>query len=154
MKKLAFVLALLSPGMLYGQSAFTGTWRRNLQNQQVLGKPETYLLKDGVYRCDSCVPKFEVKADGQDHERKGSPYFDTISIRVVDDHSITGISKKGGKVVGTRKDTVSPDGKTLTLEWTVVTENGTEGQGKSTLARVTPHPKERISFPVRGGQRG
>lgn len=57
------------------------------------------------------------------------------------DHSITGISKKGGKVVGTRKDTVSPDGKTLTLEWTVVTENGTEGQGKSTLARVTPAPE-------------
>lgn len=141
MKKLAFVLALLSPGMLHGQSAFTGTWRWNLQNQQVSGKRETYLLKDGVYRCDSCVPKFEVKADGQDHERKGSPYSDTISLHVVDDHTIAGITKKSGKVVGTRKDTVSPDGKTLTIEWTSVSENGTEGEGKSTLTRVAPAPE-------------
>jgi hypothetical protein len=141
MKKLLFVAVLFAPTMLYAQSAFTGTWRFSPQSAQFSGKPDTFSIENGMYRCDSCVPQVEVKADGQDHERKGSPYSDMLSVRVVDDHTIELVNKKGGKVVSTEKDTVSPDGKTLTSEWSFVSENGTEGHGKGTETRVADAPE-------------
>lgn len=141
MKKLLFVLVLLAPVMLFAQSAFNGTWRFSPQSAQFSGKPLTLSLQNGLYRCDSCVPAIEVQADGKDHDRKGSPYSDAISARALDDHAIEVISKKGGKVVGTSKDTVSPDGKTLTTEWSFVADNGQEGHGKTISTRVTVAPQ-------------
>jgi len=141
MKKLWFVLVLLAPSLLFAQSAFTGTWRFSAQSGQFSGKPDTYSLQGGVYRCDSCVPKIDVKADGQDHERKGSPYSDTISVKVVDDHTVEMTSKKAGKVVGNSKDTVSADGKSLTTEWSFVSESGQTGNGKTVSSRVADGPK-------------
>ncbi|MFY9559069.1 MAG: hypothetical protein WAQ52_02435 [Terriglobales bacterium] len=141
MKKLLFALVLLAPATLFAQSAFSGTWRFSTQSAQFSGKPLTFSLQNGVYRCDSCVPKIEVKADGKDHDRSGSPYSDAVSVRALDDHAIEVITKKGGKVVGTTKDTASPDGKTLTSDWSFVAENGQEGHGKTTSTRVAAAPE-------------
>ncbi len=139
-KKLTLLVVFLAPTMLFGQSAFNGTWVFSPQSGQFGGKPFTVLLQNGVYQCDSCVPKLEVQADGKDHERKGSPYSDTASVRVIDDSSTELVYKKGGKVVGTTKDTVSADGKTLTSEWNFVADNGQTGGGKTVLARVADAP--------------
>jgi hypothetical protein len=125
----------LAPAILFAQSAFDGTWRVNLQSTQYFGK-ENFSLQDGVYRCSSCVPKINVKADGQDHQVSGSPYFDTINVRVVDDRTVETVAKKGGKLSGRTKLTASQDGKTLTTEFTGVTENGQNISGKYTSARV------------------
>lgn len=141
MKKLMLGLLLLVPAMLLAQSAFDGTWRFSPQSGQFGGKPDTYLLKDGVYRCDSCVPEINVKADGKDHTRTGSPYSDAVSVRAVGDNAIEIITKKGGKVVGKSKDTVSPDGNTLTTEWSFVGENGQERNGRFVSKRVSPAPE-------------
>lgn len=51
-------------------------------------RPEVFLLQNGTYQCKSCVPLISVKADGTDQSVSGSPYFDTISIKAVDDHTI------------------------------------------------------------------
>jgi hypothetical protein len=141
MRKLLFALVFLAPAMLFAQSAFDGTWRVNAQSAQFGGKPMTFSLQNGVYRCDSCVPKVDVKADGKDHARTGSPYSDAISARAVDDHTIEVITKKGGKVVGTSKDTASQDGNTLTSEWSFVAESGQQGNGKTISKRVAPAPE-------------
>lgn len=141
MKKLMLGLLLLVPAMLLAQSAFDGTWRFSPQSGQFGGKHDTYLLKDGVYRCDSCVPEINVKADGKDHKRTGSPYSDAVSVRAVGDNTIEIITKKGGKVVGKSKDTVSPDGNTLTTEWSFVGENGQERNGRFVSKRVSPAPE-------------
>ena len=141
MKKLLFALVFLAPAMLLAQNAFDGTWRVSTQSAQFGGKPMTFSLQNGVYRCDSCVPKIDVNADGKDHKRTGSPYSDTVNVRAVDDHTIEVITKKGGKVVGTSKDTASQDGKTLTTEWSFVAENGQQGNGKATYTRVAPAPE-------------
>ncbi len=45
---------------------------------------------------ESCVPPVEVKADGQDQKVTGQPYYDSISIKIVDDHSIAETDKKDG----------------------------------------------------------
>ena len=141
MKKLLFALLFLAPAMLFAQSAFNGTWRFSAQSGQFGGKPFILSLQNGVYRCDSCVPKIETKADGKDHKSAGSPYFDTVNARAVDDHTIEVITKKGGKVVGMYKETASQDGNTLTNEWSFVSENGQKGNGKTILKRVAPAPE-------------
>ena len=140
MKKLVLVLLLMAPISVLAQSAFDGNWRVDLQSGQFSGKPSVQSLKDGVFRCDTCVPKIEVKADGQDHERKGDPYADTISVREINDHSIETITKKGGKVVGKDTDTASDDGSTLTSEWSFVSESGQQGNGKAVAKRVGAAP--------------
>jgi len=138
MKKLLLALVILAPALLFAQSAFNGTWRFSPQSGQFGGKPDTFSLQNGVYRCDSCVPKIEAKADGKDHKRTGSPYSDAVNVRAVDDHTIEVITKKGGKIVATSKMTTSQDGNTLTTEWTFISESGQKGSGTSISKRVGP----------------
>src|SRR4029077_2838369 len=121
MKEILSLVLLLAPGTLVAQNALDGTWRTDPQSFQFIGT-EKYSLQNGVYRCDSCVPKVEVKADGQDHKVSGSPYFDTINVREVDDHTVEVVNKKDGKVVGSLKLTASADGNELANEFTFVTE--------------------------------
>src|ERR1039458_5891986 len=74
MKKRMMWLALLIlvPKISSAQSAFGGTWRINLKDTQYVGK-QNLSLRDGVYRCDTCVPKENVKADGRDHPQNPGP---------------------------------------------------------------------------------
>jgi hypothetical protein len=140
MKILRFALLFLAPTLLYGQAAFNGTWKFSPQSAQFSGKPTTFSLKNGMYRCDSCAPKLIAKADGQDQKRTGSPYADAVSVRAVDDSTIEVINKKNGKQVGKSTDKVSDDGNTLTSEWGFVSDNGQTGNGKVTSKRVAPAP--------------
>jgi len=56
-----------------------------------------------------------IKYDGKDYPVTGSPDFDTLAVTQVDGHTVTSVTKKGGKVVGRSTRVVSMDGKTLTL---------------------------------------
>jgi hypothetical protein len=133
------IALLLTPLGALGQSGFTGTWRYETQSAQVAEK-DSYLLQNGVYRCSSCVPKIEVKADGQDRKVADSPYFDAVSIKVVDDSSVEIVCKKAGKITRIQKLNVLPGGKELTVDWTFVAENGQEGTAKVTSTRVSSGP--------------
>jgi hypothetical protein len=68
---------------------------------------------------------YTAKLDGKDYPISGSPIFDTISLKRIDDHTIDATLKKGGKVVQTVKAVVSNDGKTMTT-----TASGTDPNGK------------------------
>ena len=48
----------------------------------------------------------------------GRAYADSMAVKVDDDHNVTVTSKKGDKVVGENKMSVSADGKTLTTTFT------------------------------------
>jgi hypothetical protein len=139
MKGLITLVLLLAPGTLFAQSAFDGTWRIDPQSMQFVGT-ENFSLQDGVYRCNSCSPKIDVKADGQDQKVSGSPYSDTINVRAIDDRTVEIVQKKGGKLVATSKVTASENGKELTHEFTFVTEGGQNGNGKYSLTRVGTAP--------------
>jgi len=78
-KKLLLGFLLIAPLTLLAQSSLDGTWRFTPQSAEFGGKPDNFSLQQGVYRCDSCVPKIEVKADGKDHKISGSPYYDTFT---------------------------------------------------------------------------
>src|ERR1700730_6587162 len=110
MKKLLFALLTLGAIPAFGQAAFDGTWRLNTQSAQFKGN-DKYSVQNGMYRCETCVPKIAVKADGKDHKVSGSPYMDTTQVSEVNDHSVEISSKKAGKPAGKMKMTASDDGK-------------------------------------------
>ncbi len=107
----------LMPISAMAQSAFDGTWKVDMSKAHFPKKPDVYLLQAGMYHCKSCVPPVEVKADGQNQKVTGHPYYDSMSIKIVDDHSIEETDKLDGNTVATSKWTVSPDGNTLIVEF-------------------------------------
>jgi hypothetical protein len=111
------VIALLASLPAIGQNGFDGTWKFNLSDAQFPKKPDVFLLQNGAYQCKTCVPPIDVKADGQDQPISGHPYYDSVSIKVVDDRTVEEVDKKNGKTVATSKTVVSQDGKTETWEF-------------------------------------
>src|SRR5262245_58305106 len=77
--------------------------------------------KDGKSTHNEWTGKF----DGKDYPVTGDPASDTRSYKKVDDHTVTMIVKKNGKVTSTGRVVVSADGKSRT-----VTTKGTDAEGK------------------------
>lgn len=139
--RFVFLMFLLLPALAAAQSAFDGTWKFDLKTAQFPEKPDIFLLQDGMYHCKTCVPAIDVKADGADQKVSGHPYFDTASIKVVDDRTIEETDKKNGKVVATSKTWVSPDGNTLTFEFSDSSNtNAAPVTGKGQETRVAKGP--------------
>ena len=139
MKKLLAFLLLLAPGMLLAQSPFDGTWVGRTDTAKFPKKPDQYVLDKGMYHCSTCVPKMDIKADGQDQTVTGSNYFDTRSVKVADDHTVAITDKKGGKTIYTETDTVSSDGSSLSQKF----NDQSEAQpvtGEVTMTRVSAGP--------------
>jgi hypothetical protein len=132
---------LWMPVLAMAQNVIDGTWKFDLSTAQLPKKPDVFLLQGGVYQCKTCVPPVDVKADGQDQKVTGNPYYDTVSITVVDDRTIEETDKKGPKTVVTSKSTVSPDGNTLTVVFTDSSAtNADPVTGKGEATRVTKGP--------------
>ena len=130
------------------QSVFDGTWKFDKDTAKFPTKPDEYLLKDGMYHCKTCVPSLEIKADGQDQKVTGHPYYDTASVKVVDDHTIEETYKKSGKVVSTSKSTISADGNTLRFEFkdsSASSGDPVTGKGQATRVAKTPAGAHAIS---------
>jgi len=141
MKKRLLFVVLFTPLLMWGQATFDGTWRLDLSKAQLPKKPDKYLLQNGAYKCETCAPPYEVKADGQDQKVTGHPYFDTVSVRVVNPKTVEFTQKKNGKVVGTDKETISDDGKQLLDEFTWQPEASNKQQnGKAVSTRVAMGP--------------
>jgi hypothetical protein len=145
MKKLFFVTAfaaLLMPVVAAAQSPFDGTWKIDMNKVDFSRKPDVFLLQNGTYACKTCTPPYAIKADGTDQSVTGHPYVDTIAIEVVNDHTIKETDKKDGKVVGTATSTLSPDGNTMTTEFSDSsnTNGGPPVTGKAEATRVAKGP--------------
>jgi hypothetical protein len=132
------LILLLSPGLLAAQTPFDGTWVANSETAQLPKRPEVYSLQNGVYECESCVPKIKANADGKDYPIAGSPYFSAIAIQVIDDHTIEITEKQKGKVVYKEVDKVSPNGNTLRQDVTdLAALNGKAVVAQETLQRIS-----------------
>jgi len=113
-------LLLLLPVATLAQSPFDGTWIIDSGTTQIPQKPAVYLLAKGKFLREGV----EINADGTDQKVPETGYWDTVSIRIVDDHTVETISKKAGTTMFTEVATVSPDGQTLTQ----VVKDTTEAQ--------------------------
>ena len=143
-------ILLLMPVVALAQSDFDGTWKIDLNKSSMPDKPEVFLLQGGNYRCKTCVPTINVKADGEDHRVAKNPYYDTISVKVPGDQGVEITEKQQGNAVGTSRMIVSPDGSTATVEFT---DSGNPSSDpfafKETLIRIgtakRPHGSHAIS---------
>jgi hypothetical protein len=135
------LFGFLLPVVAAAQSAFDGTWKVDLNKADFSKKPDVFLLQNGMYQCKTCVPPIDVKADGQDQKVTGHTYYDSVAVKVVNDHQIEETDKKNGKVVMTSTSTVSSDGNTLTFEFSDSTAtNGAPVTGKGEATRVAKGP--------------
>jgi hypothetical protein len=132
---IALLTVVLFPGTCRPQSLFDGTWviDSDKNRNYAAEKPIVFSLADGIFRDDNRV----LKADGKDQEVPVTGYWDTVSVRIVDEHTVEVTSKKAGKPMYTETDTVSADGNTLTQ----VMKDTTEAEAvtfESTFRRIAP----------------
>jgi hypothetical protein len=123
--------------------AFMGTWKLNEAKSKIgAGMPKNSLV---VYAAAGDSVKITVDGtnadgtplhsewtgnfDGKDYAITGDPTADMRSYEMVDDHTLSLTSKKGGKVSGTTRVVVATDGKSRT-----VTSTGTDANGMKTSA--------------------
>jgi len=133
---LLLVLCLFSRAAR-SQSPFDGTWVLDTGKNESLAseKPRVLSVADGVFRENDR----QIKADGSDQKVPVTGYWDTVSVRIVDDRTVEVISKKAGKPMFTETDTVSADGNTLTQ----VMKDTTEAEAvtfESDFRRIAPAP--------------
>ncbi|HVN92763.1 MAG TPA: hypothetical protein VMT38_03655 [Terracidiphilus sp.] len=114
---------LIAATASHAQSPFDGTWKTDLSKTKFAPKPYVFYISQGWYHCVSCDPAFDIPADGQDHAVSGQPY-DTLSVTIVDPHTISVVAKKGSTVTSEQTRTVSADGKTLTVKSTGHPQSG------------------------------
>jgi len=145
---------LLAPIVTMAQSDFDGTWKIDLNKAVMPNDPDVFILQNGDYQCKTCVPIVSVKADGEDHAVTGNPYYDAISIKVLDDRSIERSEKRNRKIVKTSKMTVSADASTATLEFTDSSVTNAEPViGKASLTRVVKSKRPPGSHAISGSWR-
>ena len=114
MRKWITVVLLLGSGTALAAGPFDGTWKARMDSMKVTGKPDSWVLADGMYECASCSPPYKVKADGRDQKVSGHSYYDTVAVTVVSPTAIEVSRKKAGKQVAIANVVVASDGNTLT----------------------------------------
>ena len=72
---------LTTPAASIGQSSFNGTWKVDF-NSAMPKKVNAWLLQNGTYKCTSCSPIVDVRADGKDLETIGSATFPRTQLTV------------------------------------------------------------------------
>ncbi len=125
MKKFLCLVSCFVPVMLFAQTPFEGTWKTNIAQSKLSQKPYVFSVNNGMYDCESCAPKINVKADGQDQPVTGQTY-DTIAVQVVDANTIHLTGKKAGKTEFEATRTASQDGKMLTASRTDYPVDGSQ----------------------------
>jgi hypothetical protein len=135
-KHLCFLLLAALPWLAHAQAAIDGVWKTDPKSFTSPNKPSQYLLKDGVYRCDSCAPKITVAADGLDQPVRANPYLDAMSVKILDEHTVEITTRSHGKILATGKITVSPDGKTMMREFRYIEANGSSSTSIEKYTRI------------------
>lgn len=133
------MFAMAAPAV--AQSAFDGVWKVDIASAQLPDRPMVQSLQNGVYSCSSCVPAYTVPADGQMHKVEGYPYWDEISIRVIDSQTVEIAQSLRERPVGTSQSRVSADNSTVTATWSDTSSpDGTVTSGESTMRRIGAAP--------------
>jgi hypothetical protein len=116
MKNLLAKMLLIMPVAAAWAGPFDGTWVGDVPSSKIEGKPDVYLVQDGVYTCNACYPGLKIPADGVSHKVTGHSYYDAASATIVSPQVVEVTTTLAGKKAYERTLSVSADGKTLTEE--------------------------------------
>jgi hypothetical protein len=97
-----------------GSHLISGSWR--MTDLDVSNHAEDTIFKisaDTLSMSDRMGHSFSAKLDGTEAPYKGSDEFTSVSLKMIDGHTIDEFDKKSGKVVKISRWSVNPDGKTM-----------------------------------------
>lgn len=118
-----------------------GTWKADVTSAKWDQKPDQFLLQNGTYSCKTCTPPWSIPADGAFHPVTGHPYYDQVSIKVVDNKTVQQSTKLKGRDTGGSTMKVSADGNTLGIDFNDKTiANGPPSTGHVDETRVGAAP--------------
>jgi hypothetical protein len=120
-------------------AAFAGHVKTQLDSLKASGHPEVFSIENGTYTCSSCKPEIKIKADGYAHKVPANSVYDQLSVKVKDQRSIEIGEQMNGKNRAWYSYVVSPDGKTLTVNFSDYS-SGKEELGGYTATRVGTLP--------------
>jgi hypothetical protein len=108
----------VSPGPA-GSHAVSGSWRTSRVNTiSSNGLTVTYqATADGLKMSDPNGNSYDAKFDGKDYPIQGDPGHTLVSLKRVGNDTIEETDKRGGKIVGVYRMTVSADGKSIHAEY-------------------------------------
>jgi hypothetical protein len=138
--------------MLELNQPFTGTWKFNPRHSRLsTPQPRTWIQEIVVTRDEIVVREEIVRAngeksavsvwarfDGTDYPISGLPIADLIAYQRANTHSIFGTGKKNGQVSLNETVTVTPDGRTLTLIYSVQTGTSQVARGLAVFDKAHP----------------
>jgi hypothetical protein len=128
-------------------ASIAGTWKADVESAEFENNVNRYLLADGEYTCESCLPPYSITANGE-WQTLDRPGYDGQMFEVVDDSTVKSASRRGEKELGGATWTVSEDGQSMTIEWTNL--DGDEVVSGSTIyARADAGPEG--SHAISGG---
>ena len=127
-----------APAAAAAATGITGTWTVDLASAQWDNSNSKYVIADGTYNCESCLPPYSFAADGQ-WQKVDRPGADEMMVKIVDDKTIEFASRFEGKDQGKSTWTVSDDGNAMTIDWTNYEDGGTI-TGKTNLTRAAAGP--------------
>ncbi len=121
--------------------ALNGTWKADLASIKFEGKPNEVLLQGSTYDCKTCIPPLTVPADGQFHPVADRPYFDSISVKTIDDRTVEIRRRKGEREVSSTIMQVSEDGNAMNSKFTNANNPSVPPiKGTETARRAGPAP--------------
>ncbi len=97
-----------------GSHLISGAWR--MTDGDVSNHAEDTIFKvsgDTLSMSDRMGRSFSAKLDGTEGPYRGSDEFTSVSLKMIDSHTIEESDKKGGKVVKISRWSVDPDDKTM-----------------------------------------
>jgi hypothetical protein len=120
--------------------SFDGTWKTIPDKTKFSSEPITISLSNGIYDCNSCIPKIHVRADGSDQLLRAQTN-DTITVREIDSRTVKITMKREGKITSELLATAGPDGQTLEATTTTYPVQGT-------VPYIAESVSERIGLPT------
>jgi hypothetical protein len=102
-------------------------------------KPAEAVLFNGRYDCVTCVPRYQIAADGR-YQKRPVTGIDETSVQVISDRIVKFASRKDGQLLGETLMTVSADGNSRTVEAVSYAPNGIVTRSTAQHRRVGPAP--------------
>jgi hypothetical protein len=138
----ALVLALAE--IAVAADPFIGTWKLHVSKSKGNPTPKSQIAKITAQKGEyswmfetveadgkATSGKWSGKYDGKDYALTGNPGFDTVATKRINANTLESVLKKSGKVVGSGQETVTKDGRRLTI---AAKQRNAQGQNVDTIS--------------------
>jgi hypothetical protein len=99
-----------------GANGTSGSWQINKLKESENALTTTYKSNgDDLSMSDPTGVSYTAKLDGKDYPVKGSLFYNSVSLKRVDERALEETDKRDGNVIGVAKMTIAPDGKKMTM---------------------------------------